>query len=57
MDLDELKNSLKKVKLKDKIKGMTDEKLIRRYVYWYDLDRKDICEKISEVMKEKGLIL
>jgi len=57
MDLDELKNSLTKVKLKDKIKGMTDEKIIRRYIYWYDLDRKDICQKISEVMKEKGLII
>jgi len=57
MDLDELKNSLTKVKLKDKIKGMTDEKIIRRYIYWYDLDRKDICQKISEVMKEKCLII
>lgn len=57
MDLEELKNSLTKVKLKDKIKGMTDDKLIRKYIYWYDLDRKDICEKISEAMKEKGLIL
>lgn len=57
MDFKELVDSQTKKKLKDKISGMTDEKLVRKYIYWYDLDRPVICEKISEVMKEKGLII
>jgi hypothetical protein len=57
MDFKELVDSQTKKKLKDKINGMTDEKLVRKYIYWYDLDRPVICEKISEVMKEKGLII
>jgi len=57
MDFKELVDSQTKKKLKDKINGMTDEKLVRKYIYWYDLDRPVICERISEVMKEKGLII
>ena len=44
-------------KLKGKIEDMDDEDLIRKYIFWYNFDRKPICDKIQKVMKEKGLII
>ena len=54
LNKDELLLSIsKKNKLKNKIEDMNED-LIRKYIFWYNFDRKPICDKIQKVMKEKN---
>ena len=49
------------MKLKKNLKTKIDETeeidMIRKYIFWYDFDRKILCDKIFKAMKDKGLII
>ena len=55
------KSDILSMKLKKNLKNKIDETeeidMIRKYIFWYDFDRKIICDKIFKVMKEKKLII
>ena len=58
MNKQELLSINVKKNLKIKIDEIGDDvNLIRKYIFWYDFDRKIICDKIFNVMKDKGLII
>ena len=55
------KTDISYMKLKKNLKNKIDETeevdMIRKYIFWYDFDRKILCDKIFKVMKDKGLII
>jgi len=55
------KSDILSMKLKKNLKTKIDETeeidMIRKYIFWYDFDRKILCDKIFKAMKDKGLII